>query len=192
MIEILLGNAVAQLLRGVKSADPTLLEIQAWVSHLIERAPGRWRAVLVSGISCDIQGRQGACPRPAVGSCVICRKPTCLEHSFASAGADVACFRCVRTAAGAAGAGHATGYDPPQASPAKTPPDPRKAHLKTLGLGVSATNEDVHDAFKKIARRNHPDRLLRSTPARRAAAETRFKAASEAYHWLTAHEARAA
>lgn len=181
MFEVILGRAIGQALQGLQTKDPLLQELQGWSSRLVEHAPGRWRAVVMSGIACDMQGPSGGpCRRPAVGACVVCRKPTCLAHALVSAGADVVCFRCVKAAQ------VAVGNAPPE-SPAAAP-DARavaRAHLKTLGLPADATLDQVHRAFKKLAAKNHPDKA--KTPEKRAAAEVRFKKISEAYHYLERH-----
>lgn len=188
MFEVILGRAIGQALQGLQTKDPLLQELQGWSSRLVEHAPGRWRAVIMSGIACDERAPNGgSCLRPAVGACVVCRKPTCLAHALVSAGADVVCFRCVKAAQVAAGNAPAQQQQPP------APPDEKaiaRAHLKTLGLPADATLEMVQRAFRKLAAKNHPDKA--KTPEKRAAAEARFKKISESYHWLERHMAQKA
>lgn len=179
MFEVLLGKAIGQALQGIQTKDPLLVELQGWSSRLVEHAPGRWRAVIQSGIACAIPTPQGgSCKRPAVGACVVCRQPTCLAHALVSAGADVVCHRCVRAAQVAAGTA-------PQEQVAQAPIDPKaiaRAHLKELGLSEDATLEQVQKAFRKLAAKYHPDKA--KTPAKKIAAEEKFKKISAAFHWL--------
>lgn len=181
MLEALLGKALGQALQGLHTKDPLLQELQGWSARLIEHAPGKWRAVIMSGFACDIPApRGGPCTHPAVGACVVCRKPTCLAHALISAGADVVCFRCVKDAQVAAGTA------PQGAAQASIDPAAQaRAHLKTLGLGPNATLEEVQRAFRKLAAKYHPDKA--KTPAKREAAEAKFKKYSESYHWLERH-----
>lgn len=181
MLEALLGKAIGQALQGLQTQDPLLRELQAWSSRLIEFAPGKWRAVIMNGFACDMPAPNGGpCVRPAVGACVVCRKPTCLAHALISAGADVVCFKCVKDAQ------VAKGTAPQGSAPASIDPEAvARAHLKTLGLGPDATLDQVQRAFKKLAAKHHPDKA--KTPEKRAAAELKFKKLSEAYHYLVTH-----
>ncbi|QWC86187.1 DnaJ domain-containing protein [Nocardioidaceae bacterium] len=60
-----------------------------------------------------------------------------------------------------------------------------KDFYKTLGVAKDAAAADIKKAYRRIARDNHPDTKPGDT-----AAETRFKAASEAYHVLSDTERR--
>ena len=181
MLEALFGKAVSQVLQGIPaSQDPLWRELHAWTAKLAERAPGRWRAVIMSGIACGTH----ACQHPPVGACVVCRTPTCLAHALVSGGADVVCFTCVQAAA-VAGNG-------PKVQPVHDEETKRKQFLKTLGLKPDASFEQVQAAFKKVAVKNHPDKTSKLTPDKRAEAELKFKKASEAYHWLLDHMSKKA
>ena len=57
-------------------------------------------------------------------------------------------------------------------------------HYKTLGLGRSATKDEIKAAFRRCALEFHPDRHSQSTQAARDRATSRFKQASEAYEVL--------
>ena len=59
----------------------------------------------------------------------------------------------------------------------------RRAHLAALGLAEDASREAIKDAYRRIARDNHPDR----NPGD-AEAEARFRRAAEAYRALTSPE----
>ncbi len=60
-----------------------------------------------------------------------------------------------------------------------------KDYYKTLGVGKGATEKEIKNAYRKIARENHPD----AKPGDKAA-EEKFKAAAEAYEVLSDSEKR--
>lgn len=62
-----------------------------------------------------------------------------------------------------------------------------KDYYKTLGVDRKATNEEIKTAFRKGARKNHPDLRIKSE---KAAAEERFKEINEAYEVLGNAEKR--
>jgi curved DNA-binding protein CbpA len=61
-----------------------------------------------------------------------------------------------------------------------------KDYYKILGVERTATAEDVKHAYRKLARKYHPD------VSKEAGAEARFKEIGEAYHVLQDPEKRAA
>lgn len=166
----------------LSSESPVLRELKDWGTTLSSFALMRWTPAILSGIPCRFSG---SCHRPAVGACVICQSATCLEHSFVSGDAYVACLHCIKKTAHAHGS---AGAPPPQAPP----PDleqVRKKHLKTLGLKEDATADAIRIAFRRLAAKHHPDRI--ADPVKRATAEAKFKQLSDAYHWLTSQKAAA-
>ncbi len=62
----------------------------------------------------------------------------------------------------------------------------REAHLATLGLPANATNEDAKSAWRDLAKKYHPDKLIsQKLPAdEMAKAEAMMQAINEAYDWL--------
>ena len=55
-----------------------------------------------------------------------------------------------------------------------------KDHYKTLGVGKNASQKDIKNAYRKLARKYHPDANQKNK-----AAEERFKEVSEAYETLS-------
>ncbi|HWL53545.1 MAG TPA: J domain-containing protein [Chthoniobacteraceae bacterium] len=62
-----------------------------------------------------------------------------------------------------------------------------KDYYKTLGVSKTASQSDIKSAFRKLARKYHPDMVK---PAEREAAERRFKEINEAYEVLNDPEKR--
>ena len=67
------------------------------------------------------------------------------------------------------------------------PPTERKDYYKVLGVSADASEDDIKRAYRKLARKHHPD----VNPGD-AEAEERFKEIAEAYHVLGDGERRAA
>lgn len=64
----------------------------------------------------------------------------------------------------------------------------QRNYYEVLGLDRVASEEEIRDAFKRLARARHPDRF---SGAERQAAESEFQAITEAYNLLSNPEARA-
>ena len=61
-----------------------------------------------------------------------------------------------------------------------------KDYYKTLGVSKDAPDKDIKQAYRKLARKHHPD----ANPNDRQAAEERFKELNEAYEVLSDPEKR--
>lgn len=157
------------------------------------------------------RGEHVLCQGAAIGSCVACNRPTCLGHAMVSPG-RIVCEGCIEAArrhfATVRGPSGAAWAPPPvDAPPKRKRPfgfvDPeeledndvpgtraaaadakkmRRKHLKALGLDPDASARDVHDAYKRLAFENHPDRAR--TNAQKQQAQERMKHINEAYRWL--------
>ena len=69
-------------------------------------------------------------------------------------------------------------------------PGPGDDHYRTLGVPVTASDQEVRAAYRVLAARTHPDRATNQTERRRA--ETRMAAVNEAWRVLSDSERRAA
>jgi curved DNA-binding protein CbpA len=58
----------------------------------------------------------------------------------------------------------------------------RRSFYEILGVDPSASTEEIREAFRRLARQEHPDRYM---GAERARAEARFQAITEAYNVLS-------
>lgn len=76
-----------------------------------------------------------------------------------------------------------------QAPPRRTVNAEKARHLATLGLGAGADQGDVKSAYRKLAKRYHPDRQQSTTQtqAQRDQAQARMQQLNEAYDWLQAN-----
>lgn len=69
-----------------------------------------------------------------------------------------------------------------------SPPPPRPDRLAEayaiLGLTPQATSDEVRQAYRRLARENHPDRFATQGEAARQQAEARFKRITEARDYI--------
>ena len=96
--------------------------------------------------------------------------------------------------AGGAEAGATAG-----AAAASTPPPPaprgpmtRTKALRMFGLEEGASHDEVHAAYRRLAKARHPDRFARLGPAAQATATAAFKRVHDAYAILSEPPAAAA
>lgn len=64
----------------------------------------------------------------------------------------------------------------------------QRSYYDVLGVDRAASTEEIRDAFRRLARDRHPDRL---TGVERESAEREFQAITEAYNLLSNPESRA-
>ena len=84
----------------------------------------------------------------------------------------------------AAPAAGATGSAPPSATARE--PMTRAQALRLLALPEDASREQIHSAYRRMAKARHPDRFARLGPAAQATATAAFKLVHEAYEVLSA------
>ncbi len=60
---------------------------------------------------------------------------------------------------------------------------------KVLGIPHNASKADIKAAFKRVAMQCHPDKLATAPKHEQQHAEARFRAAKDAYEFLTDHRA---
>jgi len=113
-----------------------------------------------------------------------------MGHSFVSIDGTVVCGPCVGKFCKAVKdgkfsvAGEAS-WSPGQENIPDAGPVPddllRAKHLKNLGLSAGATWSEINTAFRDISKKKHPDK---SPPAKRQAAEAKYKIITESFQWL--------
>lgn len=62
----------------------------------------------------------------------------------------------------------------------------REQALRLLALREGASREEIHSAYRRMAKARHPDRFARLGPAAQAAAAAAFQLVHDAYEVLTA------
>lgn len=87
---------------------------------------------------------------------------------------------------GAASKPSRLGADPPEAPEPMT----RPVALRVLGLDETASLEQVHRAYRRMAKFRHPDRFAKLGPAAIAAATAAFERVREAYEVLSSESLR--
>lgn len=197
----MLGHAVDEVADG--SRDPLTRSILRWVGRVQSQILLRWRPLAQSGARCGIgqrmpDGEVVNCREAAIGSCGFCGLHTCLHHAMIDENANVLCFRCLHEAARLMNARAAPNpprmrpepeADQRRAAPVGDDQSDRRRYLRVLGLRDPVTSAELDETFRDLMRKYHPDR---APEQKRAAAEKRSKAITEAYHWLQNHQKRAA
>jgi hypothetical protein len=198
----MLGHAVDEVADG--SSDPLTRSILRWVGRVQSQILLRWRPLVQSGARCGIgqrmpDGEVVNCREAAIGSCGFCGLHTCLHHAMIDENANILCFRCLHEAARLMRA--RTEPNPPRVRPEPEAGEPRRPgiegderserrrYLRVLGLRDPVTSTELDETFRELMRKHHPDR---ATENKRAAAEKRCKAITEAYHWIQNHQKKAA
>ena len=103
---------------------------------------------------------------------------------------DAAAAAAGDAAAGGAAAGEAAASTSPP--PAARGPMTRAKALRMFGLEEGASPDEVHAAYRRLAKARHPDRFARLGPAAQATATAAFKRVHDAYAILSAPPAATA
>ncbi|MEO1306187.1 MAG: DnaJ domain-containing protein [Pseudomonadota bacterium] len=79
--------------------------------------------------------------------------------------------------------------DAQDAKPNHRASGPRDAYLRTLGLSADVSGAQMKRAYRKLAKRYHPDRFaaVHHSDDERAVAAAKMRALNEAYDWLVAN-----
>jgi hypothetical protein len=205
-----IAGLVGQATRGVRTQNPVADYYTRYVGALLERALGSWSAVHSAGVKCslELQGPMGehvVCQAPAIGGCMVCGKTVCVGHAMVSP-EHIICLGCAYAAKQVL---HKRPAGQPAYRAARPPWDAREErpfgfvddesgddqrirakHLSTLGLGEDATADEIKEAYKRLAKANHPDRA--KTDEQRKRREEKLKKLNDAYDWLTRSSRRAA
>jgi DnaJ like chaperone protein len=87
-----------------------------------------------------------------------------------------------RTSTTGSSAAGATSADAP---PPVKGPMTREAALRLFGLGDGASKDEIHTAYRRLAKARHPDRYARLGPAAQATATAAFTLVQQAYEVLS-------
>lgn len=149
--------------------------VMPWAAHVSRHAPAKWGIPEDKPNLCFVETGPGHCQAPAVGLCLICRRPVCLNHSLVSVDASLVCYACMKVAAKVC-----KPWEPP-AQHRKQQAD--KAGIgwafKLLGVDDDATDEEIKKAYKRAVARYHPDKA-KDDDEREASAQV-FKTIQDAY-----------
>lgn len=180
-------------------------QLRELLASVVYHAPTKWGTRQRSPFEATACSVYPGCRNPAVHYCCVCDQDVCAMHGFVNLDADVICNVCVQASrtAQARRAGRRPGSgvfdeEPPEPPFAgrrrrasgrqRPPPSPeeqrRREALKVLGLKQSASWEEIRLRFRELSAKHHPDRHMRGSAAKRARQQEKFKAISEAYHYL--------
>jgi hypothetical protein len=187
----LLSRAAARAAESFQTDDPLVDSLVQYAARIQEHLFGRWIAFARSGVGCSIHsGRPGEplrpCHSPAIGGCVCCRKPVCIDHTMVGADGVLLCRACV-----VKHIPQSQQQQPPPPPPAAQPDRRRlrEHHLQVLRLEGNPGEEEIMAAFKELARLYHPDTV---PEPERAAAHEQFVAVNNAKDFLLAELRRQA
>lgn len=211
-LRTVIAGLVGTASKGVR-VSPLADYYTRYVGALLERALTGWASVHAAGIRCAIElegplGDRNECGAPAIGACMVCGKPVCVGHALVSPehilclGCAYAAKRLIQLYPPEPAAESYRAKRPPWEQPASSPfgfvdsereteeRRQRARHLSVLGLGEDATPNDVKEAYRRLARANHPDRA--KTDEQRKARERKLKELNDAYERLVKRQRTAA
>jgi hypothetical protein len=139
----------------------------------------QWSDPQVGTSACEHHG----CDEPWMMRCSVCQMRTCLAHCMVSHHAEAFCERCLVEFVAWKRQQQTSAHGSPKNDPLE-----QKRRLvaarKTLGVTASAPWSAVHDAYRELAARWHPDR--------KGGDAERMKKINEAYALLREHEEKRA
>jgi len=104
----------------------------------------------------------GPCENVAIDSCIICKRPTCLDHCFVNDHCEVICFLCVQEmvkgAQGIPADSTPPNEEPPQNEAREQAKQKAWWALGVLGVQKDSSFDDVKAAHRKLSAQWHPDR----------------------------------
>jgi len=181
------------------TAGKVLAQLGPWTQRLFINASDKWLPRLMSPATCEVphhhRGRPaGPCYQQAMPTCMICKRPCCLDHCLVDQFGDAVCYLCVmemahsKRAEAAANGVPGPGpfpweQGPPNGNGKSTQEQANKAAVRaayrTLGVAMSCTDDELRSALRLKLAKNHPDRVKGERA--KAKAEERFKEINAAY-----------
>jgi len=181
------AGAMAETVEVYSSPEAQALLINIilpWASHISRHAPGKWGIPENTPNLCFVESGPAYCQAPAVGVCLICRRPLCLNHALVSVDASLVCYACMKTYAKVA-----KPWVPPKQPRQRTAAQTGLAWAyELLGVDEDATDAEVKKAYKQAVARYHPDRAADAAAAK-ADAQV-FKTIQGAYAQIKQQRAR--
>jgi len=155
-----------------------------WASHVSRHAPRKWGIPADKPNLCFVEAGPAYCQAPAVGLCLICRRPVCLNHALVSVDASLVCYACMKDHAKVA-----KPWQPPRQHRQQTAAQSALAWAyELLGVDDDATDAEIKKAYKQAVARYHPDRA-ENAQAAKADAQV-FKTIQGAYAAIKQDRAR--
>ncbi len=160
-------------------------QLKPWLSRISTNGALKWLPQASSQMPCQIPhyhaGKPvGPCESVAIDSCIICKRPTCLDHCFVNDHCEVVCFLCVQEMVKGAQGVPADKSPPNEAPPQNEAREEaqKKAWwaLGVLGVQKDSSFEEVKTAHRKLSAQWHPDR--------NSGDERRFKDVQSAFEIL--------
>lgn len=202
-----IAGFVSSASKGVRTKSPMADYYTRYVGALLERALGSWSAVHAAGVRCGLElegqmGERAPCGAPAIGVCMVCGKSVCVGHALVSP-EHILCLGCAfaakqvlhkRAEPSPQYRASRPAWDAPKSQPFGFVDDEkdegsrreREKHLSTLGLSDDASAADIKEAYRRLAKANHPDRA--KSDEQRTRREVKLKELNDAYQWLTSQK----
>lgn len=151
-----IGNFAGQVEAYTDSRVQSILVqlVGPWSTTIARLAPTKWQLPVHVPPSCDMDVQPGrSCGQFAIGGCVICGRPICLQHALVAADATIVCWPCMIVAGK-----HATKWQPRAGAAGSAVASSAWAY-ELLGVAPDCTDEQLRHAFKQRVARFHPDRV---------------------------------
>lgn len=169
----LAGTQVQGLLQSV---------LGPWLLAVLNEAPRRWLPVVSSGQAC---ANDAGCGQPAIGLCVLCGRPVCLNHATVAISAEIVCFDCVRACRP-----HIKPWRAPEPAAAGTNGMSVDDACDLLGLepddvqSGEVSGKELKRAYRRASAEVHPDSIPNADASARRRAAVRFRQVQQAYDLL--------
>ncbi len=182
------SGLAGHFVQEVDTGNPVADKYTRWIGKLLQNV-SRWTTISSAGIKCTVQLKDAfgihSCGASAIGSCFVCGSPVCFSHAMiGTQDGNLICLGCVHVAKQSIEDLRQKIHDKNREVPNTQVIDKTeeiKKNLKTLGLSDSPSVDDIKQAYKNLAFKNHPDRFPES---KRDSAKKKLSKINIAYEWL--------